>query len=66
MRILHLMDRKLICVSLAVSLVVWAAGLLLVGANPSDTEMSVTFWIAFLAGFVVGMGIVGRDERRKR
>jgi hypothetical membrane protein len=63
MRVFELMDGKVIGISFAVNLVVWAVGLLIVGMHPSDTEMHVIFWTAFIAGFIVGMYIVPRATR---
>jgi hypothetical protein len=67
MRVLDLMNRKAIGIGFSANLVVWGIGLLMVGAEPTDTEMHLIFWLAFAASFVVAMRIVHlghRDDAR--
>lgn len=41
-------------------------GVLVVGANPSDTEMQLIFWPAFLLGIAVLCVLASRERRRDR
>ena len=61
MRVLELMDGKAIGLGIAVYTAVLGLGLLIVGMNPSDTEMHLVFWPAAVAGFAVTMVVVHRN-----
>lgn len=64
MRVLELMDRKAIGIGFAANVAVWVLGLVIVGMNPSDTEMSLIFGLAFTASVVVGMIILRPGSRK--
>jgi len=53
-------------IGFAVTLALIAVGLLIVGTNPSDTEMQLIFWPAFAAGIAVVFVVVSRDAGRDR
>lgn len=52
-------------IGVAIAVAMMAVGVLLVGADPSDTEKQLIFWPAFFTGIVVAVLLVGRDERRE-
>lgn len=63
MRVLELMDRKAIGIGFAVNVAVWILGLLIVGMDPSDTEMSLIFGLAFTASVVAAVIILRPGAR---
>jgi hypothetical protein len=65
MRIVQLMDGRVIGIGFAANVAVLAVGFSIVGIDPSDTELNVIFGLAFIAGFVAGMAVVHRDVRRR-
>jgi hypothetical protein len=63
MRALGLIDRMALGIGFAVDLLVLGVGLAIVGTNPSDAEMHLIFWPAFIAGASVALAVMNRNYR---
>jgi len=60
MHLLDLVNRKAVGIGFAVYLALLALGLVIVGLDPSDTELQLVFWPALAAGLAVSWIVVMR------
>ncbi len=65
MRLLHLMNGRAIGLGFAAFMVLYVSGLLIVGMDPSDTEMHLATWPALVVGFAVTMRATLRSSPSK-
>jgi hypothetical protein len=66
MRYLALMDRKAIGLGFAIFLLLYLLGLLIVGGNPSDTEMHLALWPAAAVGLAVTMRVTLSEPQKDK
>jgi hypothetical protein len=65
LRMLDLMNRRIIGIGVAADLVVLGVGFAIVGLNPSETELNVVLVSGMVIGFIVLVLVMDRDFRRR-
>lgn len=61
MHLLDLMNRRAIGLGFVAYLVLLIAGVLIVGGDPSDTELQLIFWPAMAVGLAVATIVIFHD-----